>query len=157
VPVIRISEGTWERMKVHARPLEDTPDDIVRRALDALEGTKTAVPARTNIGRPRSDVSGKKLPQKEFRGPLLITLLGLGGSADLQDVKRAILPLVRSRLQSGDYQIVSTGEERWWNAICWERSELVKAGLLRPNSPRGTWELSEAGRTTAGQLVNAAR
>lgn len=152
MPVIRVSEGTWERMKLHARPLEDTADDIVRRALDALEGTKTSELKRTNVGRPRSSASAQKLPQREFREPLLKTLLGFGGGADLQDVKRAIFPLVKSRLLEGDYQIVSTGEERWWNAICWERSELVKAGLLRSNSPRGRWELSESGRAKAAQL-----
>lgn len=152
MPVIRVSEGTWERMKNHARPLEDTPDDIVRRALDALEGTKIATPKRSNVGRPRAEASGQKLPQREFRDPLLRTLYVLGGSADLQDVKSAIFPLVKSRLSDGDFQIVSTGEERWWNAICWERSELVKAGLLRSNSPRGRWELSEAGRAKASQI-----
>jgi restriction endonuclease Mrr len=77
----------------------------------------------------------------------------LGGSADLQDVKKAIFPLVKSRLSKGDFEIVSTGEERWWNAICWERSELKKAGLLLSSSPRGRWELSDAGWAKARRLA----
>ena len=46
---------------------------------------------------------------------------------------------------AGDRQPVSTGDERWWNATCWARSNLVKEGYLRNDSPRGTWELSEQG------------
>ena len=45
----------------------------------------------------------------------------------------------------GDLEHVSTGEERWWNATCWERSNLVKEEYLRDHSPRGTWELSASG------------
>ena len=37
MPVIRISDKTWERMKKYARPLEDLPDDVIGLALDALE------------------------------------------------------------------------------------------------------------------------
>ena len=29
MPVIRISEKTWERLKSYARPLEDSADDVV--------------------------------------------------------------------------------------------------------------------------------
>ena len=42
MPVIRLSEATWERLKAHARPFEDKPEDIVNLALDALD-EKTAV------------------------------------------------------------------------------------------------------------------
>jgi putative N-acetylmannosamine-6-phosphate epimerase len=34
MPVIRISQQTWERLKTYATPLEDTADDVVNVALD---------------------------------------------------------------------------------------------------------------------------
>ena len=42
-------------------------------------------------------------------------------------------------LRPGDRELASTGEERWWNATCWERSTLMKEGYLRADSPRNIW------------------
>jgi hypothetical protein len=52
-----------------------------------------------------------------------------------------------SLLSEADYQPVSSGDERWWNAICWERADLVREGLFRDYSERGVWELSEKGKS----------
>jgi predicted transcriptional regulator len=152
MPVIRISDATWERMKTHARPLEDTPEDIVRRALDALEGRSTKSERPVRQGRPKAKDTGKKLPQKEFREPLLIVLKRLGGSGSLDQVRSLIEPLVAAKLGRADREAVSNGDPRWWNATCWERSDMVKDGLLRSESPRGLWELSELGLLEAEAL-----
>ena len=37
MPVIRVSQQTWERLQRHARPLEHTANDVVEMALNALE------------------------------------------------------------------------------------------------------------------------
>ena len=160
MPVIRISESTWERMKRYARPFEDSPEDIVKLGLDALDkqaGRSQAPAARLPkvTGRPRKGATGVKLPQKAFRDPLLRLLYELGGSGGLRELQEKLLPLVRDRLGEADFAIVSTGEPRWWNATCWERSELVKEGLLRADSPRGRWELSDKGRLAAAQLATS--
>ncbi|MGB7069206.1 MAG: winged helix-turn-helix domain-containing protein [Pyrinomonadaceae bacterium] len=34
---------------------------------------------------------------------------------------------------------------RWRNAAQWARNTLVKERLLKNDSPRGTWEITEAG------------
>jgi Mrr N-terminal domain len=146
MPVIRISDATFVRLQAHARPLEDTADDVVRLALDALEkikgsGSKTVAAPKPKKTRRR----GNKTPQRDFRLPLMKTLLLLGGSAEVQDIRKKMLPLVTETLTDDDHEPVSTGEERWWNATCWERSDLVKEGLFREDSPRGVWELSDAG------------
>jgi len=105
--------------------------------------------------RPTDEADGAKLPQKEFREPLLQMLYELGGSAGLAELREGLLPRMQSRLGEADYSIVSTGEPRWWNATCWERSDMVKEGLLRGDSPRGRWELSEDGRRAAARLANS--
>lgn len=160
MPVIRISEITWERMKRYARPFEDSPEDIVKLGLDALDkqaGRPKATPAGLPkaSGRPRKDAVGVKLPQKAFRDPLLRLLYKLGGSAGLRELQEKLLPSIRDKLGEADFVIVSTGEPRWWNATCWERSELVKEGLLRADSPRGRWELSDEGKRAAAQLATS--
>src|SRR5687767_6301242 len=115
MPVIRVTDATWERMKRHARPLEDTADDIVKRALDALEGVVGEAKKRAaGPGRAARAQLGQKLPQKEFREPLLLTLEALKGSGSLDEVREAIYPRVEAKLRSADHKIVSTGEPRWW-------------------------------------------
>ena len=37
MPVIRITDSTWSRLQRWAVPLEDTPEDAVRKVLDAAE------------------------------------------------------------------------------------------------------------------------
>ena len=45
---ITIGRTTFERLQRHAQPLVDTPDAVVNRALDALEGHMTNRRARTS-------------------------------------------------------------------------------------------------------------
>ncbi len=63
---------------------------------------------------------------------------------------RAMQPL----LSISDHQRVRTGDIRWWNAVRWERDNMVKAGLLKKNSPRGIWELTEKGRQYADEILS---
>jgi hypothetical protein len=118
-------------------------------ALDMMSGDTIPPPIRPESNE-RND--GTKLPQKEFRIPLLVTLIDLGGSAPAKTVREKMEPLVAPRLSEGDYESVSTGDPRWWNAVCWERSELVKEGLMRADSARGIWEISDAGKTQPASL-----
>jgi hypothetical protein len=160
MPVIRISEGTWEKLKEHAVPLEDTVDDVISRALDALDGTKRAAPKAGDSSSPRTTDAGKratrrgtKLPQKAFRTPLLETIYELGGRAPTKKVQEIMAKKMAPQLSEADYATVTSGDERWWNAICWERNDLVKEGLFRADSDRGVWELSDKGV----KLVEATR
>jgi len=152
MPVIRISDATFARLQTHARPLEDTAEDVVRLALDALDKSKGVKPAAPKPKKTRR--RGNKTPQRDFRLPLMKVLLELGGSAEVKDIRDKMLPAMKARLTEDDFEAVSTGEERWWNATCWERSDLVKEGLFRDDSPRGVWELSDAGRAFVVQQVN---
>jgi hypothetical protein len=116
-----------------------------------MSGDTTPPPVRPESNK-RND--GTKLPQKEFRIPLLFTLIDLGGSAPAKTVREKMEPLMAPRLSEGDYESVSvsTGDPRWWNAVCWERSELVKEGLMRDDSARGIWEISETGKRQPASL-----
>jgi restriction system protein len=69
---------------------------------------------------------GTKLPQKAFRMPLLETVYELGGSAPTKQVHEIMAKKMAPQLSEADYALVSTGDERWWNAVCWERNDLVK-------------------------------
>ena len=153
MPVVRIADETWARLQQHARPFEDTPDDVIRKALDALEGSLPVQKApQPQVPLKAKRKATDKLPQKDFRQPLMRVLLGLGGTAQASDIREVLEPAVKPLLRAGDMDPVSTGDPRWWNAVCWERSELVKEGLFRADSPRGVWELSDAGLKAAKAL-----
>lgn len=49
-----------------------------------------------------------------------------------------------------DYQPLASSPEmpRWRNTAQWARNSMVKEGLLRNDSPRGIWEISEQGLET---------
>lgn len=82
----------------------------------------------------------------QFDRPLLESLVALGGKASSDEVLQDIKSKIGPTLKRGDFDAVSTGEERWRNTARWRRNALVKLGFLRTDSPRGIWEISEAGR-----------
>jgi hypothetical protein len=127
------------------------PEDIVNLALDALEekkGREAPPNPKTPPSSERVVSGGKKLPQREFRMPLMKTLLELGGSSEVSEIRKIMERKMAPLLSEADYQPVSSGE-RWWNAICWERADLVREGLFLDYSERGVWELSEKGKSLA--------
>jgi len=50
-------------------------------------------------------------------------------------------------LKDVDYQPLASNPDnlRWRNAAQWARNNMVKEGLLKGDSPRGLWEISERG------------
>jgi hypothetical protein len=46
---------------------------------------------------------------------------------------------MEGQLRSGDFERISSGEERWRNAIGWTRQKLKEEGVLRSGSPYGVW------------------
>src|SRR5215208_6859030 len=152
MPVIRISDATYAALQRHAKPFEDSPESIIIKALKALDATEGVTPKPFVFKPPPKKNSGTKLPQKEFRLPLLMVLLELGGSAGVKVIREKIEPLLAPRLSPADYEKVSSGELRWWNAVCWERNQLIKEGLLKDNSDRGVWEIGERGKKLEASL-----
>ncbi|MBU6442857.1 MAG: hypothetical protein KGR48_03010 [Alphaproteobacteria bacterium] len=150
MPVIRISDQTWARLQQYAQPLVDTPDSVINAALDALDhssGEKTGALSQFVAEQRRK--GGEHTPQKEFRRPLIRTLYELGSSAPVAKIRAEMEKKLSNQLRPGDFEQVSSGDPRWWNAICWERASLVREGLFRNDSPRGTWELSDSGKAEA--------
>ena len=88
----------------------------------------------------------------EFDRPLLESLVALGGKSSaeevLQNMKSRMAPILKPR----DFDVVSSGEERWRNTARWRRNALVKLGLLKPDSPRGIWEITDAGKAWAKKV-----
>lgn len=144
MPVIRVSKSTFERLAANARPFEDKPEDVIIMALNALDEKRGRKPPVAAPQKPAS--TGKKLPQREFRMPLIEVLNHLGGAAHVSEIRPAMEAKMAPRLSDADFEPVSSGDPRWWNAVCWERANLVREGLFEGESDRGVWELTLKGK-----------
>ena len=154
MPVIRITDTTMDRLKQWAVPLEDTPDDAIRKVLDAAEQhlkcilTKKEEPIYIETTRPihKSRLpNGQMIPQSAYNQAVMEALYELGGRAQAQDVLDVVEKNMKDLLTDIDYQELSSGSIRWEKNAHWARFKLVRAGLLKSNSPQGLWELSSMG------------
>ena len=65
----------------------------------------------------------------------------------MSDVLKKVEQSMKEVLKSVDYdQLNSNTDIRWRNTAQFARNTMVRKGLLKSNSPRGRWEITEAGR-----------
>jgi integrase len=86
-----------------------------------------------------------------FELPILRALREQGGTARRGEVRAAVLSEVAGLLGEFDRQPLPSGEPRWEARFDKARSNLREAGCLRADSPRGVWELAEAGIERLGE------
>lgn len=107
-------------------------------------GRDEGVP-RKNLGRLRR---GLRTNERTFYRPILQALSELGGSAKMRNVIDRVEELMTKQLKPVDYEPLPSDPEaiRWRNTAQWARNSLVKRGLLKGDSPYGTWEITSEGR-----------
>ncbi len=153
--VIRISDSTWESLKLWAVPLDDTPDDVLQRVLNIAEAHRecadqlqpSSLGARSNGGTttPESLPKGHRTPKKAFRRPILEALYQLGGRGGTREVLAITEGKMEHILGEIDYHPLPSGRIRWRERAKWARNQLKNDGFLKGDSERGTWELTERG------------
>lgn len=77
--------------------------------------------------------------------PILRVLSERGGAAPAREVVNAVGQLVSDRLTELDQEKLPNGGQRWQSRVQFTRLRLKERGLIRSGSPRGLWELAEAG------------
>ncbi len=89
---------------------------------------------------------GLRTPEDAFRIPILEALIELGDSAAMSEVLELVEKKMKDKLNEYDYQILpSNNTIRWKNTAQWCRNTMVQEGLLKSDSPRGIWEITEKG------------
>jgi hypothetical protein len=123
----------------------------------ALEPVKE-IEARHGVGQESGELShadgsarlanGLRSPESAFVLPILRALMDLGGSAPMQQVLERVGIAMQGQLRDVDHLSLKSdpAHPRWNNTAQWARNTMVAEGLLKNNSPRGIWELTEAGR-----------
>lgn len=80
--------------------------------------------------------------------PILRVLAERDGSAPAREVINAVGQLVADRLTELDREELPNGGQRWENRVQFTRLRLKERGLIKTGSPRGLWELADAGTET---------
>ena len=94
---------------------------------------------------------GLKTPQSAYRVPILRALVTLGGEADLDAVLERVQAMMADQLNTHDLDTFSDGKTvRWRNTAQWARNSMREEGLIRDDTPRGVWAISEKGRQSLG-------
>ncbi len=114
-------------------------------ALFPVEASEAST--ETTVKRPIRLPRGKRTPEDCYYRPILEALIDLGGSAPMSEVLECVLQHMKNTLRDVDFKpLASTADmPRWRNTAAWARNTLVERGLLRSDSPRGVWEISDSG------------
>ena len=97
-------------------------------------------------GHSRRPPRGALLPEDKYVLPLLEALVELGGSAPTSAVVQRTGEKLEPKLTAFDRKRIKSGDLRWKNRLQFVRLSLIKQGLMKKDSPRGIWEISESGK-----------
>ncbi|MCX8035906.1 MAG: winged helix-turn-helix domain-containing protein [Candidatus Sumerlaeia bacterium] len=110
-------------------------------------GRRRSAGHRRNVVAPRLPC-GECTPQDAYCLPILRALVALGGEARGSQVLDLVFAEMKSRLKRIDLLPVQSDPNtpRWLKSANWQRYTMVQEGLLRNDSPRGVWAVTEKGR-----------
>ena len=99
------------------------------------------------IGEIRQKIKkGFKTPESQYKIPILQALIELGGRGEVNDILVKVYEKMKDILKPIDLQDLPSGTDfRWRNTARWARNTMINEGLLRKDSPRGVWEITEKG------------
>lgn len=154
---IEIDAQVYAEIQTLARPLEDTANSVLRRVfgLDegaAVDGFKSA--PVTHPKPPRRAAFGELLSEREYEIPILQSIEEMGGSAVASRVVDAVGEKVSEQLTPLDLERVPSGVGiRWRGRVAFTRLRMVERGLIKADSPRGRWEITDEGRRHLREAV----
>lgn len=104
-------------------------------------------PASRPLGARPTRAERSFTPMESFTPIILASLIELGGHGTREQVTDRVGKKLDDSLTEADWETLPSGSEiRWKNRVAWQRNTMVKQGLLRKDSPYGTWEIADAGR-----------
>lgn len=149
MPDITVSSRSYQRLLGYISSFEDKPADAVERVLDIADSIKLKYSQDDNEAAPlrsRSATKDDLLPEGEYWRPILELLVRAGGSARGSEIIDDLELRLADRLGDSDKDMLSMGEVRWRNRARFARLRMKELGLISDQSPRGIWEITEAGR-----------
>lgn len=121
--------------------LADELEELLKELKDRIGRTPKA--PHTKGPRPR-EAKSPKTDRSILRRLIIEALDELGGSAHKNDLYKLIEKKYEGRFLPGDFDYLPDGKRiAWKNYSDWEGTAMRQEGLLKSDSPRGIWELSE--------------
>jgi len=126
-----------------------------REKVKALQREWASLAAKRPKREPKARRTGKsrlprglRTPEEAFRRPILEALVELGGKATIGEVLDLVGKKMKASLTKHDLEPLPSDPRsiRWRNSAQWCRNTLVREGLMKSDSPYGTWEISDAGK-----------
>lgn len=142
---IEVDDEVWERIKAEAEPLVDDENSVLRRVLGLVDDERPRGGGRTAPRESKRAPLGSLVDRRAFEIPILQELAERGGSGPARDVTEAVGERLADQLTERDNAILKTGSVRWVTRVQFTRLRLKERGLLKADSPRGVWELTEKG------------
>ena len=93
-------------------------------------------------------------PEDRFYHPILDALVEAGGAGREEDILNRIGEMVKDSLNPVDLNPVPNGDPEvpvWRITALWARGSLVQSGLMKVDSKKKTWEITDKGRAVAAQ------
>jgi len=120
-------------------------DELAEQFTVAEEEEEAIDGGRRNLGRLQR---GLRTPEHAFRMPILQALVELGGNGSVSDVLDHVETVMKPKLKDVDFEPLASDPNnlRWRNTAQWSRNIMVNEGLLKSDSPRGVWEITDKGR-----------
>jgi len=122
-------------------------------AIDSLIGQNDGLirqpPARPTPAKDVTDLFEDRVftPTKAYWRPLMQALVELGGRGTRERVIEMVGEKMKNVLHPADYRkLPQSSFVRWENRVAWQASNMRREGYLKNNSPRGIWEITDAGR-----------
>lgn len=151
------AKATWEQSRTIIG-FRDRVDALRREWLkrpipEAPEEEKEPAPRR-NLG---LLAHGVRTPQERYILPILKAVDEAGGAAKASEVVDRVGKIMEPILKPVDYEPLPSSPDvvRWRNTAAWTRWAMIQEGLLKAETPRGVWEISDKGK--AELLLAAAR
>jgi|GEM_PF-957519 len=128
-----------------SRPRDDIQLDTGKK-VDITASAIHISQRRSKAKYPRVVSKGEKTPRQAFRIPILEVLVELGGKGKTDKILEKVENKMKHILNPVDYEKLPSGVMiRWQNTAQWEKYVMVQDGLLRSDSPKGVWEITEKG------------
>jgi len=143
---IDLSAATYKRLLQHIESFEETPENVIQRLLDAVEGGVANTSPELKSTAELLKEEGALLPESEYWIPILEILVTRKGAARGRDVIDALEARLGKQLTARDHDVLEMGEVRWRNRARFARLRMKEQGLISDQSPRGIWEITEKGR-----------
>lgn len=121
-------------------------------AIDTITGKPISDPEdESEVVDPEDESSedGTFTPVFAYWRPILEVIVEMGGRGKRQNVIDATGKKMAGILKPADYgKLPKSGRTRWSNRVVWQASDMRQPenGLIKNGSPRGIWEITEAGR-----------